>query len=71
MPEHHIPRGRLHEDLRSLDRDGEDVVTVMPDPDDDDRFLVVTRYKSNRVEVRPADVPPAAITGRPIKGFRS
>ena len=54
MPEHHIPRGRLHEDLQALDHDGEEVVTITPDPSNDDRFLVITRYKGTSVETRPA-----------------
>lgn len=54
MPEHHIPRGRLHEDLRALDHDGEEVFTIAPDPSNDDRFLVVTRYRISVVEIRPA-----------------
>lgn len=55
MPEHRIQRGRLHEDLRSLDRDGEEVVSIVPDPDYPDRFLVITRYKGEWTEIRSAD----------------
>ena len=55
MPEHHIPRGRLHEDLRTLDHDGEELVSIVPDPTNTDRYLVVTRYKGDdHIETRPA-----------------
>jgi len=54
MPEHHIPRGRLHEDLRALDHDGEEVVSIVQDPDDLERFTVITRYKGDKLETRPA-----------------
>ena len=54
MPEYHIPRGRLHEDLRAIERDGEEVVSIVPDPNDPDRFEVVTRYKGDKLETRPA-----------------
>ena len=45
MPEHHIPRAHLHEDLRVIDHEGEQILSITPDPTDPDRYLVVTRYK--------------------------
>lgn len=53
MPIHHIPRARLHEDLVQLKREHEDVVSITPDPDDDGRYVVVTKYCSD-VETRSA-----------------
>ena len=44
MPIHRVPKGRLFEDVTSIEREGEVVVQVMVDPDDDKRFLVVTQW---------------------------
>jgi hypothetical protein len=41
MPTHRIPRGRLHEDLQSLEREHEHVVSIV---NDGDFFKVTTRY---------------------------
>lgn len=54
MPEHRIPRARLHEDLKSLEREHEEVVSIVADPDNADRYLVTTRYCGERIETRPA-----------------
>ena len=54
MPEHRIPRVSLHEDLRSLNREHEIVVSITPDPDDDASYVVVTRYCGDVRETRPA-----------------
>ena len=54
MPEHHIPRARLHEDLIALKREHEDVVSITPDPDNADRFLVITKSCGEVRETRPA-----------------
>lgn len=44
MPEHHIPRGRLHEDIVELRREHEEVVSIAVDPDDVTRYIVTTKY---------------------------
>jgi len=54
MPVHHIPRLRLHEDLESLRREHEVVVSITPDPDDDSRYVVVTRSCGDELLTRPA-----------------
>jgi hypothetical protein len=43
MPIHHIPRARLDEDVRDIERQGEEIVSVTVDTDG--RYLVVTRYR--------------------------
>lgn len=43
MPEHHIPRAHLHEDLLRLYREGEQVAFLDPVPDDKDRIRVLTK----------------------------
>lgn len=53
MPEHRIPRASLHEDLIRLDREGERVQSIVNDPHDPDRYLVVTVYKDG-LELRGA-----------------
>jgi hypothetical protein len=53
MPQHPIPRARLHEDIISLRAEHEEVVSIVPDPDDSSRFLVTTKYCSD-VETRSA-----------------
>ena len=54
MPVHHIPRARLHEDLESLKREHEIVVSITDDPDDETRYLVVTRSCGDDLLTRPA-----------------
>lgn len=54
MPEHRIPRASIHEDLRSLNREHEIVMSITPDPDDVDRYIVVTRFCGDTLETRPA-----------------
>ena len=50
MPEHRIPRARLHEDLIAIEREGEHVLSVVPDGD---VFVVVTRYPTpDHIETR-------------------
>lgn len=44
MPTHKIPRATLHEDLTSLEREHESVVSIVPDTTDGDFYTVVTRY---------------------------
>lgn len=45
MPVHHIPRATLHEDLLELVRkQGERVRHIIPDPNDPDRYEVVTEF---------------------------
>jgi len=57
MPVHYIPRGHVHEDLRSLDHDGELVDSMVPDPErPDTHFLVTTRFKgADEYETRTTD----------------
>lgn len=51
MPEHHIPRGFLPEDLRDIERQGEVIVAITTE--DDGRCLVTTRYRTvDEVETR-------------------
>lgn len=51
MPEHRIPRARLHEDLLRLYREDNEVVAFMdPEPDEHDRVRVLTKPRA--VEVR-------------------
>ncbi len=55
MPIHHIPRARLYEDIVSIEREGERVVQVVLDPDNDNRWLVVTQWiGADAVETRAA-----------------
>ena len=54
MPTHRIPRAHLHEDLIALKREHEDVVSIVTDPDDAERFLVTTKYCGEVRETRPA-----------------
>jgi hypothetical protein len=54
MPTHHIPRANLHEDLIALKREHEEVISIVPDPDNALRFLVTTRYCADVNETRPA-----------------
>ena len=61
MPQHRVPKGHLHEDLRSIEHDGEIVVSITPDPDDVDRFVVLTRYRGDTdIETRTFDGSDAA-----------
>ena len=53
MPVHHIPRGRLHEDIVQLTREQHEVVSVTLDPDDAQCYIVVTSTPGE-VETRPA-----------------
>ena len=41
MPVHRIPRARLHEDLKSIEREHEHVTSITPDGD---FWKVTTRY---------------------------
>ena len=50
MPVHKIPRATLHEDLTSLEREGESVVSITPVGR---HFVVVTRFHTPN-EFRPA-----------------
>jgi hypothetical protein len=34
MPYHRVPKGRLHEDITSIEREGEQIVAVKFDPDE-------------------------------------
>ena len=43
MPEHHIRRVRLHEGLKELRAQSEEIVSVSPDADDPDCYLVITK----------------------------
>lgn len=52
MPIHKIPRARLHEDITSIEREGERVVQVMLDPDDPTRWLVFTQWLGADIETR-------------------
>jgi hypothetical protein len=53
MPEHRIPRATLHEDLQSVQREGEHVYSILEDPDPN--FVrVITRY-STELQTRPED----------------
>jgi hypothetical protein len=52
MPIHRVPRARLYEDSVSIEREGERIVQVILDPDDDTRWLVVTRYCGEVSETR-------------------
>ena len=54
MPEHRIQRAYLHEEIVALKREHEDVVSITPDPDDDSRYLVITRFCGEQRETRPA-----------------
>lgn len=51
MPTHRIPRATLHEDLISLEREHESVVSMAPDSEDRNFYIVVTRY-CNELETR-------------------
>lgn len=52
MPIHRIPRARLYEDLCSIEREGERIVQVVLDPEDDKRWLVVTQWLGSDIETR-------------------
>ena len=49
MPIHRIPRARLYEDIVSIEREGERVVQVIPDPENESRWLVVTQWLGSDV----------------------
>lgn len=50
MPEHRIPRARLHEDLLRLYREDNEMVAFLdPIPDDKDRIHVVTKDRGYMV----------------------
>jgi hypothetical protein len=55
MPIHRVPRGRLYEDSVSIEREGERIVQVVLDPDDDKRWIVVTQWLgADLIETRSA-----------------
>jgi hypothetical protein len=54
VPIHRVPRASLHEDLLEITRrQGERIKSVMPDPFDPERYMVLTDYLG--VETRPAE----------------
>lgn len=44
MPEHRLSAASLDADLKAIERQGEDVVSITP-IDGGDRFLVLTEYR--------------------------
>lgn len=55
MPFHRIPRARLHEDITSIEREHEVVVSAHIDPDDSSFVLVFTRWCSDRAPFETRD----------------
>jgi hypothetical protein len=51
LPYHRIPRARLHEDITTIEREGERIVAVELDGDD---AHVFTGWIGDRLETRPA-----------------
>lgn len=51
MPIHRLPRGTMHEDLRAIEHDGEEVVSIAPDLDAS-FVLVATRWARPKYETR-------------------
>ena len=55
MPIHNIRRAHLHEDITSIEREGERVTSITFDPHTDDTFVVATCWVGeNLIETRPA-----------------
>jgi hypothetical protein len=54
MPIHRVPRARLYEDSVYIEREGERIMQVFLDPDDDTRWIVVTQWKGADLETRGA-----------------
>ena len=52
MPIHKVPRARLHEDSVSIEREGERIIQVMLDPDDESRWIIVTQWIHADYETR-------------------
>jgi hypothetical protein len=52
MPIHKVPRARLYEDSVSIEREGERIIQVMLDPDDDSRWFVITQWIHAGYETR-------------------
>ena len=51
MPIHRLPRGTMHEDLRAIEHDGEEVVSIAADVDPG-FVLVATRWVRPKYETR-------------------
>lgn len=53
MPVHRVPRATLHDAITIIGRkDGEHVLSVTPDPNDTDYYLVITEERPNVIETR-------------------
>jgi hypothetical protein len=54
MPVHTIRRATMHEDIRSIEREGERVTAITFDPHTDDTFVVTTCWIGETlIETRP------------------
>ena len=49
MPYHKVPRARLHEDIRAIEREGEVVTEVGYPPDDPEHVDVFTCWRGSPI----------------------
>lgn len=68
MPIHRVPRARLHEDIVSIEREGERIVQVVLDPDDAGRWLVVTQWIGADVDMSVPQIVAACLGAFETRG---
>lgn len=55
MPVHRVRRARIHEDVADIERQGERIVSVVPDGDRSESVLIFTVYLGQPYETRGAE----------------